>query len=1219
MCCLDSAAFGTENSNVKKLRFAVSNEQHVAIDEILYIAMKRVGVDMSIFPMGKVAAIDGVVSGLYDGMYVQPAGIENENQSLIRVATPIAQMNFLALAPKGSKKRFTAWSDLSGYRVGFLYQRPYMEEHLPAGLRGMVRKHTWIDLLQTLQNGECDVILTQTILDKEFIVPDYAEHAGVVDSAPAYIYLNAKHAGLAKALENSLQSMRADGTTDTVLHKKINEDRDVKVVLHLSSYSSEMVWEQKIARGINSVFFDDLKIAYYSVALNSFRILDEERRYTIALNTLRNYFMTNDVDAIIVSDNDALRFVSSYYNILFSDTPIIFCGINLFDESLFGGIKKDISGVVEAMSAKENVEEMLRLFPKTKRIFILTDYTEIGRTWRKDAELQLASYADRVAITYNDDLPVAVLLAQIAALDADTLVLAGPYFIDAEDRYMPQEELHHNLVESVRGPFFGFFDGTQGMGALGGRYADAVLQGKTAAKMVQGLLRGEGLPPVIRDSEKDNRWVFDYTVMEKFGIQASQLPEGSVILNKPPSLRETDPVLFWTLVCAGVSGAIIILILACGIWLLRKRNAKLRAAEFAAQEARSRIQHIIETSPIDYAMIQNGVVIENNSFHRESAGTQVGDNLFDKYANLGYDMSPLEAAYAEVLRDEAAVRRLPWKIIARTGETRRYMFNVGAAEYGGEAAIVIWGMDVEEMERQKDALAQANESLQRVIEAAPLPIALCDPVQRLIIQANEAWANLFQFRNKEDTTGFSLKEGFGVPSIAYSLREALDSDETLSWDCKFKTLTGTVFDAMIYAKSIVYNNVHCLVTCVRDLSEEKLRARMLQNAADKEREASRLKTQFVMNMSHEIRTPMNAIIGMANIAKRSDDLGAVHKCMENIEEASSHLMGIIDDVLDLSMIEDGKLKLRPEEIPLAQTVASVLTMMRPEADKHEVSLAFELDALGDDRVLADASRLCQVLINLVSNAIKFNRRGGSVAVAAQPLSRQGGRAQYRFSVTDTGIGIPADKLATLFRPFEQVDGSTTRRHGGAGLGLALSKTFVWMMGGTVDLTSEEGVGSVFSFTITVPLVTETPHPEEGAAGERAPLDFSAMRVLIADDVELNRIIAETMFNDLGLEVELAEDGRQALGMVAASPPGYYDFVLMDMQMPELDGCGATRAIRQLDRPDAAALPIVAMTANVTQDDIAMCLRAGMNGHIGKPIDADAAVAAISDIFHRAGR
>ncbi len=1169
--------------------------------------------------MGKVAAIDGLTSGLYDGMYAQPAGIEDGNKAIIRINSPIAHMNYLVFAIKGLKKRFTTWNDLNGHRVGFLQQRPYMAENLPHRLKGVIRKHTWPELLQSLHNGECDVILRQTVLDNDFVVPDYIENVGRVDRAPAFIYVNEQHAGLAVKLENILNSMRTDGTIEKILRHKMHGERDIKLVLHISSYSSEAVWEQKIVEGINSIFYNDKNITYYSIMLNSRHILDEERRYNIALNIIRNYFMSNNVDAIIVSDNDALRFVSLYYNILFTGVPIVFCGVNDFDNSMLGGIRTNISGIVEKISARQNVEQMLTLFPKTKKIFIVNDYTETGRLWQRDTEQQLAPYAGRVDIAYNDDVSFTELFAQVAALGEDALVLAGAYFIDAEERYMPQEEFQHKLTTAARGPVFSFFDGTQGMGSLGGRYTNGIHQGRTAAGLVQRLLRGEALPPIIRDPEENNRWIFDYPLLEKFNIEISRLPEGSIILNKPPSLREMNPLLFWQLVWAGVSCILIIVIMAFSITLLRRQNKKLHGAERAAQEVKDRIQKLIESAPITYGMLVDGVVVENNTCHRELTGTRSGDNIHGKYAGRGWDMREYDAAVSDVLQGRETVRRFPWKVVNKEGELRRYIFNMTAAEYEGKKATVIWGMDVEEMAQQRDALALANQSLQQVIESTPIPIVLFEPVQRLVIMANEAWANLYRFKSKEETTGFVLKESFGVPSIAKELRDALLSDEILSWDCKFRTWEGTMFDAIVYTKKIVYNTMNCLVVCVRDQSEEKLRARLLQSATDKEREASRLKSQFVMNMSHEIRTPMNAVIGMTRIAKQTDDFATVRKCVESIEEASSHLMGIIDDVLDLSMIEDGKLKLRPEEIPLAQTVASVLAMLRPEADEHEVTLSSDLAALGDDVVIADASRLGQVLINLVSNSIKFNQRGGSVSVTAQTPARQGGRAKYRFSVTDTGIGIPAAKLDRLFTPFEQMDGGMTRRHGGTGLGLVLAKNIVSMMGGTIKVTSEEGAGSTFSFTIAVPLVEKTLHPHENiAAGEEPPLDFSAMRALIVDDVELNRIIAETLFSDLGLKVELAEDGRQALDMVAASTPGYYDFVLMDMQMPELDGCSATKAIRQLDRPDAAALPVIAMTANVTKDDIAMCLESGMNGHIGKPINLDNAISAVTDILRGAG-
>jgi signal transduction histidine kinase/CheY-like chemotaxis protein len=373
--------------------------------------------------------------------------------------------------------------------------------------------------------------------------------------------------------------------------------------------------------------------------------------------------------------------------------------------------------------------------------------------------------------------------------------------------------------------------------------------------------------------------------------------------------------------------------------------------------------------------------------------------------------------------------------------------------------------------------------------------------------------------------------------------------------------------------------------------------------------ANQAKSDFLSRMSHEIRTPMNAIIGMAQIAKPSTDLNKIHSCLEKIDSSSRHLLGVINDILDFSKIESGKLSLEEEEFSLTSNIDSVVSMMTPRAREQDIDLILRMKNIVNDAVRTDSLRLNQVLINLLSNAIKFSSRNSRVELTVEELFPETEEKTpelkcFSFEVTDYGIGISEQQAARLFRPFEQADVSVTRIYGGTGLGLVISKSLVEMMGGEIKLRSSEGQGSTFSFTIRCPAKPQI-SAVSGEAKDENPstaYNFSGKRCLVVDDVDINREIILELLGDTGMALETAANGRDAVDLFQASPEGYFDVILMDMQMPVLDGCSATREIRGLDRKDAQRVSIIAMTANVLQEDIRQAAEAGMNAHLGKPID-----------------
>ena len=377
---------------------------------------------------------------------------------------------------------------------------------------------------------------------------------------------------------------------------------------------------------------------------------------------------------------------------------------------------------------------------------------------------------------------------------------------------------------------------------------------------------------------------------------------------------------------------------------------------------------------------------------------------------------------------------------------------------------------------------------------------------------------------------------------------------------------------------------------------------MLKVALDNATSASRAKSDFLANMSHEIRTPMNAIIGMTNIGKSAPDMERMTYSFEKIEDASKHLLGIINDILDMSKIEAGKLELVPVDFDFEKMLQRVINVVSHRVDEKELKLTVHVDKAIPKFMIGDDQRLAQVITNLLGNAVKFTPEKGAINLDTLYLGEENGICTVKIAVTDTGIGITPEQQANLFQSFQQAESSTSRKFGGSGLGLVISKGIVEMMGGEIGVVSEIEKGSTFSFTIQVKRgETDLKQPEEADAD----IDgiFEGRHILLAEDVEINREIVLALLEPTLLNIDCAENGIEAVRLFT-NAPDRYDMILMDLQMPEMDGYQATRAIRALDAPEAKAVPIVAMTANVFREDIEKCLEVGMNGHIGKPLNFD---------------
>ncbi len=447
------------------------------------------------------------------------------------------------------------------------------------------------------------------------------------------------------------------------------------------------------------------------------------------------------------------------------------------------------------------------------------------------------------------------------------------------------------------------------------------------------------------------------------------------------------------------------------------------------------------------------------------------------------------------------------------------------------------------------------------------------------------------------------------------LREELTEKKSVYLNYRIDMGGRIQYFQMKAVRAGLWNESQGIVLGFRNIDEETRnnmeRTRQLEDALTQAKKASKAKSVFLSNMSHDIRTPMNAIVGFTNLAiLHIDEKEKVEEYLEKIKSSGNHLLSLINDVLDMSHIESGKMHIDEKLCSLPEILDGLHNILQADVKAKQLSLRIESADIINEEIYCDKLRLDQVLLNVMSNAVKYTENGGSVYVkVTETPSAMNGYANYEFFIKDTGIGMSEEFVQKIFAPFSRELDSTTSGIQGTGLGMAITKNIVEMMGGTISVESKKGVGSEFTVRFTFRVNTgekmlRVSEYENIMSLEEQMAEVPKGRILLAEDVELNQEIAATILGDAGFETEIAGNGQIAVDMLAKSEPGYYQVILMDVQMPVMNGYEATKVIRRMENKDHASIPIIAMTANAFEEDKQEALKSGMNGHIAKPIDIE---------------
>jgi PAS domain S-box-containing protein len=530
---------------------------------------------------------------------------------------------------------------------------------------------------------------------------------------------------------------------------------------------------------------------------------------------------------------------------------------------------------------------------------------------------------------------------------------------------------------------------------------------------------------------------------------------------------------------------------------------------------------------------------------------------------------------------------------------------------------------------EEDALKQiykADELAQIIFDTAPIGCCIFDK-ELNIFDCNQEMVNMFGLPNKQMFLEMYYMFSPDCQPCGKKSDEMMAEENSKTFktghnrfEWMHQRLNGESLPCEITQVRVIYKNEYAIAGYIRDLrehkelldkiNEENERAKLIVRQQAQAEAASNAKTVYLATMSHELRMPMNAIMGMANIGKNTADVERKNYALDIIRDSSRNLLNVINDVLDISRIEANKLVFSIVVFSLGESIQKAVSIVQFNMEEKQILFSINIDSKMPSHFLGDDQRVTQIITNLLSNAVKFSPKEGKIELSVSSLGEEDGVCELCFEVANSGIGISTEQHEKIIRLFEQAETGTTRRFGGSGIDLVVTKRIIELMGGRIWVESELGKGARFVFTLKLSRDDHGFHllrPPSGiieqnkASIEEIHKKFHGKKLLIVEDLNINREIILSLLADSGLVMDMAENGKVAFDMVAADPDKY-DLIFMDIQMPVMDGLEATRNIRSLPVIRERRLPIIALTANVFQDDIDNCYLAGMDDHIGEPLE-----------------
>ncbi len=1201
--------YATENN--KTLTFTMASDAPRTVDLLLYYALKELGYTPSISILGNTATLRMADIGERDGVAFQAKYIGDQFLDITMVEHFTLKMNLNAYVNTSSNLNIVTWDDLANLRVGMIYEKPYVETRVPKSAKLTMFSSAY-QLFDELSKGNLDVAVVLKVSGQEFWSPGNIKFANTLEKLDVYTYLNKKHTDLAPKLSAVLEKMYADGTANKILnHEILGEPNEKKLILRVSTYNSDSPWDRKIGEELAKN--GDYKIINIDLNVDKVKGVDESLR--IYQNLIRSDLIGKSPDVIVVSDNEALEFIKNSYLPLFNKVPVVFCGINNYSNEIINGFEQHFTGVTENISANETVEVMLKLFPKTKKIFVINDFSESGRAWKNEINSQIEGEFPGVTIQHNENIPLIELVNQVKNLPLDTLILSGSYMVNKQSQSFSEEDVQRFLYQNSPVPIFGLKSTTFGFGQLGGKFVGSEPQGKLAASLVSSVFNDPtSIPSVITDTSKENKWRFDSEVMEKYSITKKQidLVEAEFIHEFVP-LHKSNPTLFIAAI-SFISLLLILVLIFVVLSISKSRHNKklsiLQESLYSTEELLEKdntvknlkeyFERLIDTSPIGYVLIAEDRVVEFNKYITQYFNIHKGDTCIN------------DVPINQFLSEAALTSIKYFKTI--TDESKRFYLGSTTVEYNKKDATILWYLDIEEYEKQNDMLNQLQSELEKILATLPIALVITNAHTNQIKFCNSLFLDLFQLPSLEEAEKISMN--LFLPTIQLDLDENEEDVEetdkivkTKKCECQYTLPNGEKIDSLLITTPFLYQEEECNIEVIVDIADDKKRDSMLENMADKEREANKLKSRFIVNMSHEIRTPMNAIIGLSELHLLNAKNRETSEAIKKINHSAKTLLSIINDILDFSKLEAEKFQMQEAEFYLDELVSEIMSIASQQVMKKPIEIYSTVANKIPNSLIGDKNRLSQMLKNIVDNAIKFTNKGHVAIDVSISEIHSPNEFNIMFCVEDTGIGMAENEVAKIFLPFEQFNNTNRNQQGGTGLGISIVKQLVDLMKGSIAISSEIGCGT--KVTIELPIRSDLSIKEADTTVRRIDCvkstfevgefkQFENARILLCEDNAINQTVALGILELFGTSARIVNNGKEALDLLDMM---VFDLILMDINMPLMDGYETTIAIRSSGH-HYKNIPIIAMTGNSLDDEIKKCMEIGMNAHVVKPINID---------------
>ncbi|MCB9016887.1 MAG: PAS domain S-box protein [Lentimicrobiaceae bacterium] len=981
--------------------------------------------------------------------------------------------------------------------------------------------------------------------------------------------------------------------------------QDQKRVLLISSYNSGFPTYFQQINGIKSIL-DTANTVIDAEFMDSKRFIDN-KTHILFYETLKNKLsFIKKYDAVLTADDDAFNFALRYQDELFKNTPIVFFGVNNTLKALEQDQNPNVTGVIEAVSMQETIGLMINLFPETKSVYCITDSTSSGLS---DLKLYRQIARQMTGIDFKEinlsTLSYSAYQEKLKTIPSNVPVLLLSAYQDEMHQTIEFNETLSILKKNLHAPLFHLWEHGMGSGILGGKLISHTMQGQTAATMVYHILKGQPVAAMKVINKSPNVFQFDYNQLTRYKIPIKKLPPGSVIINSPETFfHKYQRIIFITTAAFGI---LFILIISLIINILKRRkiaqqlkkqnanfarlNSELLFAKGKAEEGEKKFKQLFfEHSAVKLLIdAETGHIYDANpaaiAFYGWSLKQLTQMNISDINTLTSYEIKHKMKEARETTKVHFEFRHRKADGSVADVEVFSSKVNISGRQY---LYSIVHDVSEKKIHEHKIRL------LSRSVEQSPIAIVITDK-KGIIEYVNPAFTKIsgYTFDEAIGNNPRILKSGNHPVDMYKSLWNTILSSKTWVGEVQNKKKSGEHYWVSL-AISPIYNH-HELTNFVavsEDITEKKKIVEDLIIEKQKAEEASQLKTEFLNNMSHEIRTPMNGIIGFSEmLCEENIDHEQRKLFTDIIVKSSFQLLNIIDDILEISRLETHQIDISLETFSLNTLLKELCFLFEKRIKEKGLSLSFKT-ALDDNAsyITSDKAKITRVISNLIENALKFTSKGSIETGYVIKDNR------VSLFVKDTGIGISPGNIERIFDRFAQEEKELSRKYGGLGLGLAISKENAKLLNGDITVESEKNVGS--TFYLTIPYLPSEKKPAIPVSVISKINNERNVTILIAEDEEINYLYIETLLTE-GFKSKIkllrALNGKEAIETCMATSE--IDLILMDIKMPVINGLEATKEIKKR----LPELPIIALTAYSTESDKQLALSAGCNAFISKPI------------------